>query len=241
MISEWALRYGSNLAGWYFDDAFNWDGWSDETKPYNFKTWAAAARQGNPQAVLTFNSRKVEYFARKRKKQPAEMDYMPGEIADAFSRPPDRDQWSNAPDTLWHLMPLLAGKTSEVGYPQIMPDDLPPWTQHLIKQGGTATFDVGVWSVGDRHGYIPPWQMEALRNTRMLIRDHQQPASEIPAGMVDLTVKAIYAASSISRFNRSDLNDHLFDFGAGQSGDAWRFTGRGYDPGRRYSGIKHCS
>lgn len=52
MIEKWSLRYGRTVRGWWFDGAYNIVGWDDLTMPYNWKTWAAACRAGNPDGIL---------------------------------------------------------------------------------------------------------------------------------------------------------------------------------------------
>jgi alpha-L-fucosidase len=56
VIREWALRYGTLLDGWWFDGCFApvWPSWNNYQQAFNFATWAAAARAGNPACALAF-------------------------------------------------------------------------------------------------------------------------------------------------------------------------------------------
>jgi len=55
VIREWSLRYGKKVSGWWFDGSYNRAGWDDLSKPYNWNTWAAAVRAGNPRSLIAFN------------------------------------------------------------------------------------------------------------------------------------------------------------------------------------------
>jgi len=55
VIREWSLRYGKKVCGWWFDGSYNRAGWDDLSKPYNWNTWAAAVRAGNPDSIIAFN------------------------------------------------------------------------------------------------------------------------------------------------------------------------------------------
>ena len=221
IIRVWAQRYGTNLAGWYFDGAYNWSGWDDDSKPYNFRTWAEAARAGNPNAVLTFNSRKVEYNAKRKKKVPSEMDYMPVEDFEWQTRQTSRDNWVVAPDTLWHAVIPFAGAWGADGYPGMQPDAFAQWLNGVVEEQGTISIDVGIWSIGDRHGYIPPWQMATLAQARSRVREQITPPLEIPTGMIDLGNTATFKMSSTSRYNNPKLNLQIFTTGATLNGEAF--------------------
>lgn len=222
VIEEWAKRYNTGLAGWYFDGAYNWAGWEDNNQPYNFTSWAKSARSGNPNALLTFNSKKVEYFAKRQKKKPEVMDYMPGQLTHGFSREPFPNHWAIPPNTVWHTLIPLAGSWGQPGYSQLEPDLLAIWVNQLINSGGTVTLDVGIWSIDDRYGYIPPWQIEALQRVRGLVRTTEALPPEQPAGMEDLSTNArLIISSGTSRYHQQKLEAQIFTTGAASSGNAF--------------------
>jgi len=54
-IAEYSRRWGSLVSGWWFDGCYNWSQMYAFTTGPNFQTFAAAARAGNANAVVTFN------------------------------------------------------------------------------------------------------------------------------------------------------------------------------------------
>lgn len=53
VIREWAVRYGDLLDGWWFDGCYTWEVFHN--RHIAGAEWVAAARAGNPRALLTFN------------------------------------------------------------------------------------------------------------------------------------------------------------------------------------------
>ncbi|GGD90400.1 alpha-L-fucosidase [Paenibacillus nasutitermitis] len=61
IIQEWSDRYGSKVAGWWFDGTYNngtpdiSQAYTNYSLPHNFSTFAAAAKHGNPNAIVSFD------------------------------------------------------------------------------------------------------------------------------------------------------------------------------------------
>ncbi len=53
VVREWAVRFGQNIDGWWFDGCFKWDAFSN--KYMEWEKWYDAARAGNKNAAITFN------------------------------------------------------------------------------------------------------------------------------------------------------------------------------------------
>src|SRR6185369_16492335 len=51
----WSLRWGTKVAGWWFDGCFFPNSMYRSPETPNFASFAAAARAGNPDAAVTFN------------------------------------------------------------------------------------------------------------------------------------------------------------------------------------------
>jgi hypothetical protein len=52
-IREWAIRFGQNLDGWWFDGCYTWDAFPN--KYMKWEKWYEASRAGNKNAAITFN------------------------------------------------------------------------------------------------------------------------------------------------------------------------------------------
>lgn len=76
IIREWSVRWGSKVDGWWFDGCY-WPNimYRTEETP-NFKSFAAAARAGNPNSIVGFN---MGVIYRLTSGTPYE-DYIAGEI-----------------------------------------------------------------------------------------------------------------------------------------------------------------
>jgi hypothetical protein len=78
IMREWSLRWGDKVAGWWFDGCY-WPNQMYRTdEAPNFTSFAAAARAGNPNAVVSFNPGVVN---RTLSVTPHE-DYIAGEVSD---------------------------------------------------------------------------------------------------------------------------------------------------------------
>ena len=55
VIREWSLRWGRKVAGWWFDGCYYNDVMYRTPEEPNFKSFAAAARSGNPDSIIGWN------------------------------------------------------------------------------------------------------------------------------------------------------------------------------------------
>ena len=55
VIREWSVRWGTNIHGWWFDGCYFADEMYRHPDAPNFASFAAAARAGNPDAIVAFN------------------------------------------------------------------------------------------------------------------------------------------------------------------------------------------
>jgi len=143
VIREWSTRWGSKVAGWWFDGCY-WPNamYRSDTAP-NFASFAAAARAGNPQAVVAFNPGVVPRIL---SVTPHE-DYTAGEIND-----PDRVEIRRAVNgkidgTQVHILSFLGEKWG-TGSPRFATEQVVKWSQDIRKQGGAITWDVPIQASG---------------------------------------------------------------------------------------------
>jgi hypothetical protein len=55
VIRDWSQCWGKKVEGWWFDGCYFPNSMYRSTQPPNFESFAAAARAGNPDAVIAFN------------------------------------------------------------------------------------------------------------------------------------------------------------------------------------------
>ncbi|MBE0536588.1 MAG: right-handed parallel beta-helix repeat-containing protein, partial [Phycisphaerae bacterium] len=137
VIAEWSKRYSVKVAGWWFDGSYNTAGWDDLSKPYNWNTWAAAARAGNPYSLLAFNP--GAEINKAFRMLTAQQDYTAGELNTFTATPKDNP----CPDSLqWQLLSFMGNRWGAATGPH-KPDD---WMVNTIRQinreGGVVTIDV---------------------------------------------------------------------------------------------------
>jgi hypothetical protein len=143
VIAEWSLRYGKKISGWWFDGSYNTDGWDDLSKPYNWNTWAAACRAGNPESILAFNpgTRIDKAFTALTDQQ----DYTAGE-QNKFQATP---QTNPAPDGVqWHILSFLGTRWAAKDGPTNSDEYMIDYVRKVNALGGTVSIDVNVSSDG---------------------------------------------------------------------------------------------
>jgi hypothetical protein len=153
VIREWSARYGELVAGWWFDGAYNTAGWDDLSLPYNWNTWAAAARAGNPDGMLAFNRgvRVEEAFIR----QSAQQDYTAGEQSEFVQRPAANP----APEGMvWHVLSHLGSSWGKADGPRESNGYMAGYVRSIRDAGGVVSIDANV----SRDGRIYQPHLEQL-------------------------------------------------------------------------------
>jgi hypothetical protein len=139
VIREWSERYGIKLAGWWFDGAYTTGGWDDPTQPFNWHTWADAARAGNPNRLLAFN--KGTSIENAFGALTDEQDYTAGE-RNGFDLVPE-----DAPAPLglqWHLLAYMGANWGQKGGPTKSDAWMIDYVRRINEQGGVVSIDVHV-------------------------------------------------------------------------------------------------
>jgi hypothetical protein len=167
VIREWSTRWGSKIDGWWFDGCY-WPNimYRTEDSP-NFASFAAAARAGNPKAVVAFNP---GVYTRILSITPYE-DMTAGETV--F---PDRVSIFRAVDgkvdgTQVHVLSYLGSRWG-VGEPRFATADVVRWSQEIRKHGGVITWDVPVQA----GGLIPQPFIEQLSAVGKALRRQEKDA-----------------------------------------------------------------
>jgi alpha-L-fucosidase len=143
---EWSLRWGTNVAGWWFDGCYNPNQLYNFPDAPNFQSFAAAARAGNPAAVLAFNRGVID---RVISITPFE-DYSAGEINEIQTTLIRRATPDGRVDgARIHKLSYL-GRTWGTGEPRYtnLDEVVIPWTRKILEAGGAMTWDAPVQTNG---------------------------------------------------------------------------------------------
>ena len=143
VIREWSLRWGTRVSGWWFDGCYWPNAMYRSPEEPNFASFAAAARAGNPNAVVAFNPGVVD---RLLSITPFE-DYTAGELND-----PERLMIRKVSDgrvdgAVPHVLTYL-GQTWGRGDPRFQVDQLTAYARKIHAAGGVVTFDAPVQRSG---------------------------------------------------------------------------------------------
>ena len=134
VIREWSLRWGKEVKGWWFDGCYFPDDMYQFSDEPNFESFAAAARAGNPDAVLGFN-RGLEYpFLIQSQSD----DYTAGEVGEQLPIPSQKDL-ENLHGKKLHILSYL-GQWWSGGQPRF-PDELViGYSKLILAKGGVITW-----------------------------------------------------------------------------------------------------
>jgi len=139
VIREWSTRWGSKVAGWWFDGCY-WPNTMYRTEePPNFASFAAAARAGNVDSIVAFNPGVVPRIL---SITPHE-DYTAGEINDPNGVEIRRVVEGKIDGTRVQILSYLGARWG-MGAPRFSTEQVVRWSQGMRKQGGTITWDVPI-------------------------------------------------------------------------------------------------
>lgn len=143
VIREYSMRWGDKVSGWWIDACYRPNTMYRQPDVPNFASFAAAARAGNPDSIVTFNSGR---FPRLMSVTPYE-DYIAGEV--------------NEPERLsfrYHHEGMIDGKQIHAlsflgrfwgqGAPRFAEKEFVDFTLTVNEVGGAFTWDVPVYPSG---------------------------------------------------------------------------------------------
>jgi len=137
VIREWSLRYGRKVCGWWFDGSYNRAGWDDLSKPFNWNTWAAAVRAGNPGSIIAFNpGADIRHAFNKLTDQ---QDYTAGEQNEFGATPQSNPAQGGLQ---WHLLSYLGTQWARADGPRKSDDWMIGYLRKVNAHGGAVTVDV---------------------------------------------------------------------------------------------------
>ena len=134
VIAEWSRQWGEKVRGWWFDGCYWPNAMYRASTPPNFRTFAEAARHGNPASAVAFNPG-VFYpiFA-----EAPDEDFTAGEINDV-DRVHCRSRWVDGAQ--FHMLSFLGSSWSR-GEPRFAAAHAAQTTARIVQPGGVVTWDV---------------------------------------------------------------------------------------------------
>jgi hypothetical protein len=135
VIREWSMRWGTKVSGWWFDGCY-WPNTMYRGDEPNFTTFAAAARAGNPAAVLAFNPGVIYRII---SITPHE-DFTAGEI-DQPDRVTFRRTEGGKQDGAQIQVLSYLGRTWGMGEPRFTADQVVRYSRTVAENGGVITWD----------------------------------------------------------------------------------------------------
>lgn len=137
VIREWSDRWGRKVAGWWFDGCYFPNSMYRSTEPPNFASFAAAARAGNPDAIVAFNPGVVYRIL---SVTPHE-DFTAGEIDKPELVTIRRSVDGKVDGVQIHMLSFLGEKWG-MGAPRFSAEDAIRDTKSICSYRGAVTWDV---------------------------------------------------------------------------------------------------
>ncbi len=134
IIADWSTRWGSKVAGWWFDGCYWPNLMYRWPKAPNLASFAGAARKGNPNSVVAFNRGVVTPIHA----ESDEEDYTAGEMGEAETVKFNLNRWDLVQ---LHMLSYL-GKWWSEGPTRYTDEQVVAITTRLVRGGGAVTWDV---------------------------------------------------------------------------------------------------
>jgi len=146
VIREWSLRWSRKVSGWWFDGCYFPNSMYRSADAPNFASFAAAARAGNPGAIVAFNPGVIYRII----SITPDEDFTAGEI-DKPKLVTIRRSLDGKVDGAQIQMLSYLGSTWGRGTPRFTTDEVIRYTKKVIDMRGAVTWDAPV----ELNGTIP--------------------------------------------------------------------------------------
>jgi len=163
-IRQYALKLGRLCDGWWFDGCYDWDEFN--SKLYDFPAWNAAAKAGNPDALVAYNDGSF-CIGKIAPVTPLE-DYLSGEVHFLVDGRIALAHGDNVPEYMpdarfvdgvqWHAL-IPVDSTFEGGAPHSYSDaELFQWVEDCKSVGGAVTINLPI----GQDGKVPEASVEQM-------------------------------------------------------------------------------
>jgi len=178
MIQEWSQAWGSKVSGWWLDCCWKNSAYGEESNsenndgPGNLSAFIAAAKSGNPSALVACNPGADRFSVRS-----VDQDYVAGEAGQYWTPEAKFNIYPNSPfvsyqgkNMLWHTLSFLG---IEWGDPSLkyVDEELISYVSSVNRMGGIVTLDVSVNAAGQ----ISERQFEQLKRVKSALRPTASP------------------------------------------------------------------
>jgi len=162
VIREWSLRWGSLVRGWWFDGCYFADEMYRHSDAPNFHSFAAAARAGNPDSIVSFNAgimlvphSEAEDFTAGETNEPESLDC--------------RDRWEVGTDghrEQYHMWSYLGKSWGSLPL-RFTDAQAYLFTRRVVDHGGVTMWDVAI----QQDGRLPSAAASQLSTLGTMLRD----------------------------------------------------------------------
>jgi len=160
IITEWSLRWGKNVHGWWIDGCYFPDQMYRFDDEPNFASFARALKAGNPDSIVAFNPGvKVPVIAFTRHEDYAAGEVNLKEFGKAVEACPGRWLECEGRKVQFQILTYLGSTWCKGDRPQLPDETIIATTRQLAAKGGVVTFDVPI----QKSGLIPTPFVEQLR------------------------------------------------------------------------------
>ena len=161
IIREWSTRWGDGVGGWWFDGCYWPNTMYRGDEPPNFRSFAAAARAGNPNGAVAFNPGVVY---RTMSVTPHE-DYLAGEVDHPEKWSPKRHADGKVDGARLHMLSYL-GQRWGGGDPRFTDEQVATFSRAVTHLRGAVTWDVPI----NTDGTIPQSFLDQLAAAGKAVR-----------------------------------------------------------------------
>ena len=164
VVAHWSQRWGERVSAWWFDGCYHAERMYRHADAPNFASFAAAARAGNPQALVAMNPGVVLPV---RPLAGSDEDYIAGELADHLPVPL-QGRWPGAPEghsvdgRQTHYFSFMGTYWGSGASPRLPDAMASGWTALATASGAGVTWDIPVAHDGTIAEAILR-QLEAIR------------------------------------------------------------------------------
>ncbi|CAG7615470.1 alpha-L-fucosidase [Paenibacillus allorhizosphaerae] len=139
VITEWSLRWGNKVSGWWIDGCYFADEMYRHPDAPNFQSFTAALKAGNPDSIVAFNPGVLTPVISHTEHE----DYTAGEISKVLPVPFGQDQGRYVDGAQYHVLSYLGLSWGE-GNPRFGNELVIGYTKLVRQREGVITWDVPI-------------------------------------------------------------------------------------------------